>query len=417
MSSPKNLDLLRHIVSNLDMVPHVERVITEASLSASPFAKAKIGPMVTVGIRKEAGEALSDLASEIFKASPQYQRGTTFNDLFDELSDTIIFNFVDKRTIAPTAADVAFVESKINQWFQGKIATHELYIPCSLSPWPGPRFSIGPVTFMLGQEFADQERQRMSAPMFDLTHEGMFKAMTQASATWIATVVVEKCMQKRAQEIANLSVDIALAGLQLVVPLDHSTRVSRLTARTIPSSLEFVSRCNGQISMGSANQEPGLVMGEGTLHHFLKTGQALLDSVGQRVTAYVTGISGLPVLEQAWADAAYWFHEALAEPLDTIAVPKLETAIEVLLRAENTSGSKTRVLKAIKAFYGLTKMQFINPQSQLTVEKFATGFVTDRSRILHGTWSTLNHSLRDSRPSLTSLVRGLLARYALELVR
>jgi hypothetical protein len=125
----------------------------------------------------------------------------------------------------------------------------------------------------------------------------------------------------------------------------------------------------------------------------------------------------LPTLNQAWADAAYWFHEGLAEPLDTIAVPKLETAIEVLLRAESTPGSKSRVLKAIRAFYGLTPKEPINPQSEITVEKFATGFVTDRSRILHGTWSTLSHSLRDSRPSLTMLVRSLLAYYALELDR
>jgi hypothetical protein len=303
-------------------------------------------------------------------------------ELFDELSDVIILNFFEKRMIVPTSADVTFVESKIDQWFQARIAIPEVYVPCSLSPWPAPSFSIGPVKFMHVQEFAEQERQRTGA-IFDLTYEGMFKAMAQASASWIATVVVEKCMQKRAQEIANLSVDIALAGLQLVVPLDQSAQMSRLTARTIPSALQIVSRSNGQITMGSANQEPGLSMGQGTLGHFLQTRQVLVDAVSPRVTAFVRGTSAFPILEQAWADAAYWFHEALAEPLDTIAIPKFETAIEVLLRVESTSGSKTRVLKAIRAFFGLTKNQFINPQSQLTVEKFATGFVTDRSRILH----------------------------------
>src|SRR5258708_2187799 len=139
--------------------------------------------------------------------------------------------------------------------------------------------------------------------MFDLTYEGMFKAMTQASASWIATVVVEKCMQKRAQEIGNLSVDIALAGLQLVVPLDHSAQMSRLTGRTIPSALQIVSRSNGQITMGSAHQEPGLSMGQGTLSHFLQTRQVLVDAVSPRVAAYVTGTSAFPILEQAWADA------------------------------------------------------------------------------------------------------------------
>ena len=54
----------------------------------------------------------------------------------------------------------------------------------------------------------------------------------------------------------------------------------------------------------------------------------------------------------------------------------------------------------------------INPQSQTTVEQFVQGFVRDRSRILHGTWSTLLHA---SRPSLTTLARDLLTLYSLSL--
>lgn len=36
----------------------------------------------------------------------------------------------------------------------------------------------------------------------------------------------------------------------------------------------------------------------------------------------------LPFLEQAWCDGAYWMREAFAEPIETIAVAKLETSIE-----------------------------------------------------------------------------------------
>jgi hypothetical protein len=82
MSSSKNLTLLRHIVSNLDIEPHVAGTITQDSLYASPFAKAKIGPMGTIGIKEEAGEALSDLAGGVFGTSPQYQRGATFKRAF-----------------------------------------------------------------------------------------------------------------------------------------------------------------------------------------------------------------------------------------------------------------------------------------------------------------------------------------------
>ena len=39
-------------------------------------------------------------------------------------------------------------------------------------------------------------------------------------------------------------------------------------------------------------------------------------SVGRRIDAYVHGGSKLPNLEQAWCDAAYWFHEGLAETLE-----------------------------------------------------------------------------------------------------
>ncbi|SEN88289.1 hypothetical protein [Bradyrhizobium sp. OK095] len=410
------LSLLQHIVANLDVEAPVEGTITQASLNATPFAKAKIGPMGTVGILKEAGEALTDLAGNIFGGSQTYQRGVTFKDVFDELSDLIIFNFVEKRTVVPTITDLTFVEAELEKWFQGKVASHLLYIPCRLSPWPAPSFSVGPVTFVYVQEFAEHERKRTGA-MFDITYGEMFKGMALHSATWIATVEVGGCMPNRAQERGNLAVDIAIAGIQLIVPLDHSAGMTRLTARSVPAALQTVTRSNGHTSTSVTNQEPGLSMGDGTFNHFLTSKQALLKAISPRVSAYVDGFGTFPVLEQAWADSAYWFHEALAEPLDTIAVPKLETAIEVLLRAESTSGSKSRVLKAIHAFYGLTKGQLINPKSQITVEKFATGFVTDRSRILHGTWSTLNYSLRDSRPNLTQLVLGLLARYALELER
>ena len=102
-------------------------------------------------------------------------------------------------------------------------------------------------------------------------------------------------------------------------------------------------------------------------------------------------------------------------PLNMIAVPKLETAIEVLLRSESTKGSKACVINAIEAVYSLKCNDFINPTSQTTVEQFAKRFVTDQSPILQGTWSIFNHSLRASRPDLTTLVRQILTHYSLAL--
>jgi hypothetical protein len=409
------LELLCHIVKNLDTEKLTPGTITQARLDDSPFVKGRFGPMEIIGIRKEAGEALFNFANTIFSSSTDYSRGTTFKDLYNELSDVIIDDFFGRNWRELKADDVVHVESKVDEWFEQLIASHKLYIPCILSPYYAPPFIIGPVTFVHINDFITQERA--SNPDHFFTFESLINSMQLESAQWMAIIEIDKCTKDRAWELGELAVDIALVGIQLIVPLHYSQHMARMTARTIPRFRTTVSISNGIYSGGGTNQHPGLGMGPGLFEDYLTKGSLLMKAVGPRVTSFLGGVSALPILEQAWADAAYWFHEGLAEPLDTIAVPKLETAIEVLLRAESASGSKSRLLKAISTFYGLERNQFINPESLITVEKFATGFVTDRSRILHGTWSTLTHSLRDSRPSLTTLVFGLLSNYVLELDR
>lgn len=140
-----------------------------------------------------------------------------------------------------------------------------------------------------------------------------------------------------------------------------------------------------------------------------------MDAAGPLIAEFLSRTGPLPKLAGAWADAACWFHEGLGESLDTIAVPKLETAVEVLLRSEKSAGSEARMCQAIRAFYGLEASDFINPNSTTTVKQFAKGFVKDRSMVLHGTLSTLRSSLRASRGSLEALTARLLAQYALEL--
>ena len=58
----------------------------------------------------------------------------------------------------------------------------------------------------------------------------------------------------------------------------------------------------------------------------------VFTAVGNVVRSFASGSFRLPVLERAWCDAAYWLHQALAESIDAIAIAKLETSLEVLLR-------------------------------------------------------------------------------------
>lgn len=86
----------------------------------------------------------------------------------------------------------------------------------------------------------------------------------------------------------------------------------------------------------------------------------------------------------------YWLHQALAEPIGTIAIAKLETALEVLLHTESSRGSQRRMLQILSVFFDLGPDDPIAPRATLSAQQFARNVVRDRSRILHGTWSTLN---------------------------
>jgi hypothetical protein len=120
-------------------------------------------------------------------------------------------------------------------------------------------------------------------------------------------------------------------------------------------------------------------------------------------------------LETAWCDAAYWLREGLAEPIDSIAVAKLETALEVFLCSENSKESRARLIESMNVFFGLEPDQHARTYSEITVAQFAHGFVTDRSRVLHGTWSTLNARLSGSRTALEDLATMVLRAGAIEI--
>lgn len=147
----------------------------------------------------------------------------------------------------------------------------------------------------------------------------------------------------------------------------------------------------------------------------LGIGSDVLVSAGKSIGTFLTGLCGLTTLRQAWCDGAYWFHEALMEPLGTVASTKFETAVEALLRAESTTGSEARIKTAVEALTGLAPKDLLPGSSTLTVEKFAKELVAARSRVLHGTLSTLLADVTAERDSLARLARDLLLLLAVHL--
>ena len=83
----------------------------------------------------------------------------------------------------------------------------------------------------------------------------------------------------------------------------------------------------------------------------------------------------------------------MLEPLDAVAVAKLETAIEVLLSAGSTKESTSRILDGLESMLGKAPDDPISANSTVKVKTFVESVVTARSRVLHGTWPTITNSL------------------------
>ena len=140
-----------------------------------------------------------------------------------------------------------------------------------------------------------------------------------------------------------------------------------------------------------------------------------MTAVGNVVQSFASGVFRRPNLERAWCDAAYWLREALAEPIDSIAIAKLETALEVLLRSERSARSTQRLVAILQYFFRRKPDDPIREGSTVTARQFAANVVGDRSRILHGTWSTLHARLSTDRQGMERFATDVIRRAVLEL--
>jgi hypothetical protein len=226
----------------------------------------------------------------------------------------------------------------------------------------------------------------------------MLNLMRDTRACWLACVPVEGCEQHRAEEIGSLAVDLAIVALQIAWFNSSTRTISRLDSRRGEADKFTVSKAGSFYNSGWTNMDAGMGIGRGILADILRRHNQVIEAVGNCVRSFASGRFRLPSIEQAWCDAAYWLHQALAEPMDSIAIAKLETALEVLLRSESSSGSEQRVLTVLDLFFGLNPGDPIMPESPITAKQFARDVVSDRSRILHGTLSELVNKIKDIAP-------------------
>src|SRR6516165_4522793 len=287
MPSTSEVVLLQKIIQNIKIEPPSARVWTENDLYTLGMVTGKLSSAGIVGIRREASEALSELADRFF-SNPIYQRGVTFLIFKKALTDVLIFEYGDKVGKAVDGNDVENIKARIAVWFDGQKGNHEFYIPCFIAPYYASTFSIGPIEFTYIQEFANFANSQPQG-VFEVAYSPFLQEIARRSANWIAKVSVQDCTQERAQEIGSLAVDLAIGSLQLFLIEDECRHMARLTGRTMPVFSHTLSRKNGNLSTASVNSEPGRLFGPGYLDQRLLEAKAIVDSTGKRVSAYLEG--------------------------------------------------------------------------------------------------------------------------------
>jgi hypothetical protein len=361
--------------------------------------------------------AFNQLSECLVERCAAMERGTNFGNFQTELFSQLDA-YVGREPDTIALADAQRLVDHFNRWFTEHASPRRVFVPCVLTPWAAPTFEIGPVTFVYIDEITRSEFYPASAEADVIgkhDFDKLLALMRETHANWLARAAVEGCEQQRAEEIGELAVDLAIVALQLAAPHLDTRSMCRLDSRRGSAHKRVISEANGYYNGSWSRREPGIAIGTGTLADILQKTKPVMAAVGNIVHAFASGRYRLPKLERAWCDAAYWLHEALAEPIDSIAIAKLETALEVLLRSENAKGSTARVLAILRCFFDLEPEDLIGPHATLTAKQFAINLVRGRSRILHGTWSTLNARLGRNRTGMEGFVTTVLRQAVLEL--
>lgn len=412
----RELGLLRSVIRNVQDRPiHFLEVTSDyLRLEGMEWALPSAGGIVV--FTRDAYEAFDRMTEALVKKCSGLDRGIAFRRIKRE-----IFKMIEGHLRSDPAAllsnDITALVAQLESWFQHEAEPREVFVPCAISPWPAPEFTIGPARFIYVN---DVPRADFYPPHADSIRRGdfdkMLERMNSERAHWLAQINIEGCDRERGEEVGALAADLVIVTLQLALPTSwHTRRMSRLDARRGGANSQTLSRTATTDCGGHGTHDPGITIGAGTMQDILLKSAPLVDAVGKCVTAFVSGRFTLPRLEQAWCDAAYWYHEALAEQIDSIAIAKLETSLEVLSRSTNSKGSQSRIRSVLEAFFNLKPEDPIDFGSPTTADEFAKSIVEDLSKILHGIMSTLQPHIGIDRDGLEEFVASVLRRAVIEL--
>lgn len=352
----------------------------------------------------EDDDRLSSLISEYLSGY-----GADVGEFRRAVAAILLRTFRDRDVATLNAADMATVHPQIESWFVQRIALRTHIIPCNILPTEAKSVRVGPVWLVSVREYVESQPPLSE---FDRIYWDQFiRTLAERHASWLAIVDVDRAEPIRSRQLAEFATDLALTGLQLVLPRTDSQGMCRVTGRTGPVWRVELYRERGQLRGSTSNSQPGRTLCPETFDLLASEGSEVLESVGRRIDALLR-CEPMCETDQAWCDAAHWFHDALAESLDSISMVKYETALEILFHANSSRGSEKRIKDAFHAFLGLRDNEAL-PGAAGTVHDFVKNLVEFRSKILHGTGSTLFHYAVADRQEVAARVWFFLWLYTL----
>lgn len=229
----REIGLLRSLAENLISKPLPLDPITEDFLRTEGWHRAIRQTSGIVAILEPGREAFTELSESIISQYPTMERGTVFVNFQTELFNALAAGYVGRDPSSIGVADVSALHDHFSGWFANSASPRTVFVPCAVSPWPAPRFAIGPVVFIFVEEVARSEFYPPSSSD-SVSRDGfdrMLQLMRDTRANWLACVPVEGCERSRAEEVGALAVDLAIVALQLAVPAFDTRSMSRLDAR------------------------------------------------------------------------------------------------------------------------------------------------------------------------------------------
>ena len=365
------------------------------------------------GFSREAARDVVQLTRSLRQSRGDFAWGVSLNAMCDAVAKTVMEMFRTRSADEANAEDLARLKRTVEAQFAEAVVTRRHLVPCTILPGSARSIELGPVRFFHQSALDPNDYGLAAIKGGAKAYFGpLSRMMARHEASWLAEVSVGGCEGQRSTEIAGLAVDVALGGLQLVVPVAFGRDIARITARTLPAYRGSFAVMETEVEAGFKRRQPGLGLSSDDFDGFIAAASAEIEAMGRFIEAYLSRRGNLPRLRRAWCNAVYWFHEGMSEPLDTVATVKLETAIENLFLAESTAKAKKRMLEGLEGMLGISGSDTVSPLSEVTFRKLVNDIAKTRSSVLHGTSPTLpGRDLGVDRSLVEGMARQFLIRY------